>query len=226
MWPVSSGETLLKLEKLEKRIADFTLTADFTVAPGERAALIGRSGSGKTTLLRMIAGLDSADSGQILLEDRDVTKVPARERGIGVVFQEPLLFPSLSVVENAVFGLKTRGTPRERILEQGLQWLDRVGLKALAHAPVQRLSGGEAQRVAFVRALIWKPRAVLLDEPFSALDPALRKVLRSELLELHRLSPVPLLLVSHDEEDLEKLATVKLTLSEAPGSSRRSVGRS
>jgi ABC-type sulfate/molybdate transport systems ATPase subunit len=216
---------VLKIEKLRKQIGEFTLAASFWIGEGERAALIGRSGSGKSTLLRLVAGLERCDEGSISLDGRDMTHETPQARSIGVVFQDPLLFPALTVLENATFGLRHRA-PREEARTLGLDWLDRVGLKKLADEPVSRLSGGEAQRVAFVRGLIWKPSALLLDEPFSALDRSLREVLRNELLELHRLWPVPLLLVSHDPDDVEKLASLRLTLSEDPSTAVRSVGRS
>ena len=125
------------------------------------------------------------------------------------------MFPSLSVVENAFFGLRMRGVPKDQCEAEALIWLERVGLKSLATASVDTLSGGERQRVAFVRALIWKPRLMLLDEPFSALDTALRATLRHELVELHKLWPVPLLFVTHDQADFEAVATLQLKFEEA-----------
>jgi ABC-type Fe3+/spermidine/putrescine transport system ATPase subunit len=215
----------LRLENLRKRIEDFTLSAQFSLKNGERAALIGKSGSGKTTLLRMIAGLDSQDFGQVWLGGEDITRQPPQKRQIGYVFQEAALFPSLDVLGNAIFGLLRQGVPRREAEKLGLEWLDKVGLSKKARSPIAHLSGGEAQRVAFVRALIWKPRLILLDEPFSALDAELRQGLRSELLKLHEQWPVPLLLVSHDAQDLEELATVRLRLQEGSGESGSSSER-
>ncbi|HUP56060.1 MAG TPA: ATP-binding cassette domain-containing protein [Bdellovibrionota bacterium] len=215
----------LRLEQVRKRVADFTLEADFELAPGERACLVGPSGSGKTSLLRLIAGLESPDSGRVRVGSRDLTALAPEKRGIGMIFQEQALFPSMSSIENAAFGLRVRGVPRAERERQAREWLERLGLGSRADAAVGTLSGGERQRVAFVRALIWKPTVLLLDEPFSALDASLRDVLRQDLLSLHREWPVPLLMVSHDAEDLRAIANVRL---EIRGDSRgvRSVARS
>jgi ABC-type sulfate/molybdate transport systems ATPase subunit len=206
-------------------MGSFVLGADFEVKAGERAALTGRSGAGKTLLLRLIAGLDSCDGGKIFLGGADITGAPAQDRRIGYVFQEQALFPSMSVLDNAVFGLRIRGVGKEQRQAEGLSWLERVGLRSLASASVTQLSGGERQRIAFVRALIWRPRLLLLDEPFTALDRSLREELGRHLLQLHELHPVPLLLVSHDQDDVAKLANVQLRLNETEGSSKRSIVR-
>ena len=140
-----------------------------------------------------------------------------------MIFQDAGMFPALDVLGNATFGLRMRGMAKAEREGEGLRWLERVGLASLARSPVDKLSGGERQRVAFVRAVIWKPRLLLLDEPFSALDAGLRDALRSELLELHRLCPAPLLLVSHDERDAAALATQTLTLELRDGGATREV---
>jgi ABC-type sulfate/molybdate transport systems ATPase subunit len=213
-----------RLENLRQQVGDFTLAADFSLRRGERAALVGKSGIGKTTLLRLIAGLEKPDSGKVFIGDQDVTSWSPQDRRIGFVFQEAALFPSLDVLGNAIFGLlqhrTEQGSSRAEAEKLGMEWLDKVGLSARAHSPVGHLSGGEAQRVAFVRALIWKPQLILLDEPFSALDAEIRQELRQELLRLHEQWPVPLLLVSHDAQDLEALANVRLELQAVsqPGS--------
>lgn len=209
----------LRVEELSRNYGDFRLVADFSVAAGERAGLAGPSGSGKTTLLRLIAGLDRPDRGSIRLGGVELSGLAPHRREIGVVFQDPTLFPSMDLLENAAFGLRMRGMAQEEREAQVMPWLEKLGLAHRAHAPVGQLSGGEAQRVAFIRALVWKPRLLLLDEPFSALDRELRKTLRRELLELHAEDPVPLLVVSHDSEDLEALATFELRL-EVQGSTR------
>lgn len=206
----ASSETL-EIRSVRKQVGDFLLKADFTVHSGERVAIQGRSGSGKTTLLRIIAGLEDFSQdipgGEILLGGRKLTRLPTEKREIGLVFQDAALFPTLSVAENAAFGLKIRGVSRRDRLEQTMSWLRRVDLAELADAPVATLSGGEKQRVAFVRAILWKPRLLLLDEPFSALDPDARAALRSELVKLHELWPVPLILVTHDAADVQAVAT-------------------
>jgi ABC-type sulfate/molybdate transport systems ATPase subunit len=216
----------LRLENLRKRIEDFVLTADFSLKEGERTALIGKSGIGKTTLLRLIAGLETLDSGRVFLGDQDVTDWIPQKRRIGFVFQEAALFPSLDVLGNAIFGLLQHGCSRTEAEKQGLEWLEKVGLSQRAHSSISHLSGGEAQRVAFVRALIWKPQLILLDEPFSALDAELRQELRLQLLRLHEQWPVPMLLVSHDAQDLEQIANVRLELRAVAGGPERAVIRS
>ncbi len=211
----------MKANAIKKNMGSFTLLAHFEIARGERVALTGRSGSGKTTLLRIIVGLESPDEGVITLEGKDITGLPPEKREIGVVFQDLALFPSMSVLENAAFGLKMRGIPREEREAIALEWLEKVELKSHARESVTKLSGGEKQRVAFVRALVWKPKCLLLDEPFSALDPALRSSVRKELMALHALWPVPLLLVTHDVQDVEAIASKRYEFWENPGSGMR-----
>jgi ABC-type sugar transport system ATPase subunit len=205
----------LEVRGLRRRLPGFALEADFTVPAGGRACLLGKSGSGKSTLLRAIAGLDSpgpGDSGRVLAGGRDLTELPPERRGVGFVFQEQVLFPSMSVLENCVFGLRIQGVARVEREAEGLRWLERLGLGRHARSGVATLSGGERQRVAFIRALIWKPALVLLDEPFSALDSELRGVLRKDLLELHRSWPAPMVIVTHDPADVEALATIRLRI--------------
>ncbi|MGK5084748.1 ATP-binding cassette domain-containing protein [Bdellovibrionota bacterium FG-1] len=208
----------LKVENLAKQMGSFILQADFEVGPGARIALVGPSGSGKTTLLRIIAGLEPldgvADRGRIWLGDREIGGLPAAQRNIGFVFQDAALFDSLSVLENAAFGLRMRGKGEQERRAQTLPWLERVGLTQFADQRVTHLSGGERQRVALVRALVWKPDLLLLDEPFSSLDSDLKQSLRQEILQLHEAWPVPLLMVTHDEEDVRSLATGRLQLRE------------
>lgn len=206
----------LRIESLRKKMSDFTLMADFTIPVGERIALVGRSGSGKTTLLRIIAGLESLvsgrDEGKIFLGEKQITNLKPQQRQIGFVFQDHALFTGLNVMDNVTFGLRMRGVSKIERESRALDWLERVGLKDRIQYPIEKLSGGEKQRVALIRALIWKPKLLLLDEPFSALDSELKGVLRKELIELHRLWPAPILLVTHDETDIQAVATRRLSL--------------
>jgi putative spermidine/putrescine transport system ATP-binding protein len=175
------------------------LTLD--VQQGELLALIGASGSGKTTTLRIIAGHEAPDEGRVLLEGRDITALPPRRRGFGMVFQHYALFPHMTVGENVAFGLEARGVPKAERRERAARALANVGLGNAASRQVQSLSGGEQQRVALARALIIEPRVLLLDEPLSNLDPTLRRTTRDELRAmLHRLG-VTAVFVTHDQED-------------------------
>lgn len=213
----------LRVERVAKAIGGFTLEADFEVGAGSRAVLTGSSGGGKTTLLRLIAGLERPDSGRIWIGDEDVTALAPRERRLGYVFQDHALFPSMSVLENAAFGLRMRGAPRAERVRLAEQWLERVGLGPKRDQPITMLSGGERSRVAFVRALIAEPRVLLLDEPFAALDPELRAGLRAEVLALLSRCPAPLILVTHDPEDAQILATHRLLLTQAEGGRLRQI---
>jgi putative spermidine/putrescine transport system ATP-binding protein len=209
----------LNLRAFRKRLPLLELRADFEVGPGERVVLAGASGAGKTSVFRFLAGLDRGAEGSIILDGREVTGLVPERREIALVFQEPIVFPALSVIENAAFGLRVRGSSESDRRAQVEPWLRRVGLGGKAEADPEQLSGGEKQRLALVRALVWRPRALLLDEPFSALDPALRQELGSVLLELHQSLTIPLLLVTHDPEEARRLGTRQLEcqiLSEAP----------
>jgi putative spermidine/putrescine transport system ATP-binding protein len=218
----------LKVSKVQKRLgsggASHEVRADFAVGVGERLVITGPSGSGKTSLLRVIAGLiplhPSGREGRIFLEsDRvspdsqthekleELTFLAPEHREMGFVFQTPALFPHLSVSENAAFGLQLRGVEKSERLERARTALSRVGLGHRLDAGVHTLSGGEQQRVALVRAWIWMPRVLLFDEPLAALDEALREDLRSLVLELHQAHPVPLIWVTHDHRDRERIAT-------------------
>jgi iron(III) transport system ATP-binding protein len=172
-----------------------------TVAPGELLALIGASGSGKTTTLRIAAGYESPDSGSVLLGDADITQDPPQRRGFGMVFQHYALFPQMPVVENVAFGLEARGVRKDERLRRAREVLAGVGLEGAADRSVQSLSGGEQQRVALARALVIEPKALLLDEPLSNLDPTLRQTTREDLRALLHRAGVPALFVTHDQED-------------------------
>ena len=213
----------LRVQGLRWRIADFILEADFQVGDGQRCVLTGPSGSGKTSLLRWIAGLVPADSGQVFLGTRELTALPPEKREIGYVFQEQALFPALNTWENVAFGLQVRRVPRADREAQAREWLRRVGLASRADSPVSVLSGGERQRVALARAMIWRPQALLLDEPFSSLDAARAVELRALLVELHAQYPVPMVLVSHDEADVREIATSHRSV-EISGAVRKVIG--
>ena len=181
------------------------LDSELCVERGEFVALLGPSGCGKTTLLRLVAGFERPDAGEIAIEDRPVfgpgVFVPAHARGIGMVFQEYALFPHLSVEQNVGFGVR-RGERRERVPEL----LRLVGLTQYAHRFPHELSGGQQQRVALARALAPRPSVVLLDEPWSNIDPLLRASMRAELADILRGIDVTVLFVTHDREEAFSLA--------------------
>jgi putative spermidine/putrescine transport system ATP-binding protein len=176
------------------------------VQAGELLALIGASSSGKTTKLRMVAGHDSPDAGTITLDGVDITRVPPQKRNFGMVFQHYALFPHMSVEENVAFGLEARRIGKGVRIERAQAVLASVGLDGAGKRPVQSLSGGEQQRVALARALVIEPRALLLDEPLSNLDPTLRRTMRAELRETLRRLHMTALFVTHDQEDAFAIA--------------------
>ncbi len=177
-----------------------------TVASGSLTALLGPSGSGKTTTMKLIAGLIAADSGDIRLGDRSIRDLPPERRGVAMVFQNPLLFPHLTVAGNVGFGLRMRGLPAARIDASVADMLDRVRLGDLAHRKPAQLSGGQAQRAALARALILRPEVLLLDEPLSSLDPALRDEMRLLIRTLQRETGITTIVVTHDQAEAVALA--------------------
>ncbi|MGW5369991.1 ABC transporter ATP-binding protein [Streptomyces sp. NPDC004009] len=180
---------------------------DLSVGPGEVMALLGPSGSGKTTALRAVAGFARPAGGRVFLGDRDVTDLPPHRRGIGMVVQSYALFPHMRVEENVAFGLRARKTARSEIPRRVAEALEMTGMSAYARRHPRELSGGQQQRVAIARALAIRPRVLLLDEPLSALDAALRSSMLAELARLHRELPdVSMLYVTHDQVEALTLA--------------------
>lgn len=177
-----------------------------SIEQGQFVCLLGPSGCGKTTLLRLIAGLTPLDSGRIMLEDTDLSALPARKRGFGIVFQSYSLFPDMTVAENVGYGLKIRGESRERIRARVGELLELIKLPQLTNSYPGQLSGGQQQRVALARAIAVDPRVLLLDEPLSALDAKVRAELRGEILNLQKTLAIPTLMVTHDQEEALALA--------------------
>lgn len=190
---------------VRKRLREFELAIAYEIPSGVTCVL-GPSGSGKTTLLNLLAGLIRPDSGRIVLGDRTLVDgrsfVPPHRREIGVVFQEYALFPHVRVRENVAFGLRARGIARDERERRVKAMLERFEIGHLSAARTDELSGGQRQRVALARALVFEPAALLLDEPLSALDPATRGRVASELLAALRDVAVPTLLVTHDRSDI------------------------
>ncbi|PYS84573.1 MAG: hypothetical protein DMF67_04220 [Acidobacteria bacterium] len=177
----------------------------FDVGVGEALVLLGASGSGKTTILRIIAGLEQPDSGSVILHGRDVTDLPARERGVGVIFQSYALFPRMTVQENIGYGLRIRGRRRREVKEKVKSLLELVHLEEHRKKYPHQLSGGQQQRVAIARTLAYQPQVLLFDEPFGALDAQTRVRLRREIRALLREVNVPAIFITHDQEEALEL---------------------
>jgi sulfate/thiosulfate transport system ATP-binding protein len=177
----------------------------FDVAEGESLVLLGASGSGKTTILRIIAGLEQPDSGRVILHGNDVTDLPARERGVGVIFQAYALFPRMTVEKNIGYGLKIRRRPRKERKKIVDDLIKLVQLEEHRKKYPWQLSGGQQQRVAIARTLAYKPQVLLFDEPFGALDAQTRVHLRREIRALLRQVKVPSVFITHDQEEALEL---------------------
>ena len=172
-----------------------------SVESGETLCLLGRSGSGKSTLLRIIAGLESADEGEVLWNGENLSAVPTWQRRFGLMFQDYALFPHLSVEENVAFGLRMQGMRKADIQTRVASALELVNMSAFVKRRVTDLSGGEQQRIALARALAPQPRLLMLDEPLAALDRALRTELQEELRALLHKTGIPAVYVTHDQEE-------------------------
>ena len=198
---------LLEAHNLRRLYGSVTAVHDFThsFAPGEITAILGPSGSGKSTTLAMIAGLINPDNGTVLLDGKDITRLPAERRDFGLVFQNYSLFPHLNVIENVEFGLRVRGIDRVERRRKALSALELVHIPHLVERRIHQISGGEQQRVALARALVFSPRILLLDEPLSALDAKLRERLRAELGQLLNELSLTAIYVTHDQVEAMSL---------------------
>lgn len=198
----------VRLEDLRRRYAGVTALdgLSLTLSSGELVALLGPSGCGKTTALRLLAGLEEADSGRVMIADEDVTDLPANRRDVGMVFQAYSLFPHMTAWQNVAFGLQMRKVgPSERRRRAG-EMLELVGLSGFADRYAHQLSGGQQQRVALARALAIKPKVLLLDEPLSALDAKVRGRLRDEIRRVQLEIGITTLFVTHDQEEALAIA--------------------
>jgi sulfate/thiosulfate transport system ATP-binding protein len=198
----------IEVRDVSKRFGDFVALegVSITVGDGALTALLGPSGSGKSTLLRVIAGLERPDSGEVVIGGEDVTEDPARNRGVGFVFQHYAPFKHMSVHDNVAFGLSVRKRPKEEIRERVAELLGLVRLEGLADRYPSQLSGGQLQRMALARALAVQPKVLLLDEPFGALDAQVRSELREWLRRLHEEIHVTTIFVTHDQEEAMEVA--------------------
>ncbi len=198
----------IRVENLSKKFGSFAAVDDvsFEIEDGSLVALLGPSGSGKSTLLRILAGLESADSGNVWFDDEPATDLHARLRGVGFVFQHYALFRHLNVEQNIGFGLDVRGVDRVTIKRKVEELLALTGLSGLGARYPSQLSGGQRQRVALARALAPEPRLLLLDEPFGAVDAKVREELRQWLRRLHDEVHVTSIFVTHDQEEAFSVA--------------------
>ena len=183
-------------------------SCSFDVKSGGRVALLGPSGCGKTTLLRAIAGLHKISSGTIFLDSEDVTEIPVEKRGIGLIFQRPLLMPHLDVLGNLRLGQKKRDDEEIKTM------LDLIGLKGFASRKVDQLSGGESQRIAVGRALLAEPRVLLLDEPFSNLDSSLRIRLCMDIAQILESRNTTAILVTHDSDEADRFSHISMNFDD------------
>lgn len=193
----------IELKNINKSYGDFKASDDvnFSIEKGKLVALLGPSGSGKTTILRMIAGLETPDSGEIILDGNVINNVPASKRGIGFVFQSYALFRYMTVYDNIAFGLKVAKMSKQAINERVTELVKLIGLEGFEKRYPSQLSGGQRQRVAFARALAPNPQVLLLDEPFAAIDAKVRQELRKWLRDMIHQLGVTGIFVTHDQDE-------------------------
>ncbi|GMK46665.1 sulfate/molybdate ABC transporter ATP-binding protein [Paenibacillus glycanilyticus] len=198
----------IEVRNLSKSFGDFHAVQDvsFEIEKGHLIGLLGPSGGGKTSILRMLAGLETPTSGDILFHGKRVNDLPPQERGIGFVFQNYALFKHMTVYDNIAFGLKVKKQSKEQIRERVSTLVELTGLKGFEHRYVHQLSGGQRQRVAFARALAPEPQLLLLDEPFAAIDAKIRTELRTWLKEMIERVGITSIFVTHDQDEAIEVA--------------------
>ncbi|MGL4653165.1 ABC transporter ATP-binding protein [Cetobacterium sp.] len=193
----------LKIKNVAKTFGKFKAlnNIDFEIERGEFICFLGPSGCGKTTLLRIIAGLETVDSGEIFLKDENITKKHPSKRNMSIVFQSYALFPNLTVGENIAYGMKNKKIPKNIIQKKVDESLELVGLRGQENKYPNELSGGQQQRVALARAISYSPDILLLDEPLSALDAKVREKLRNDIKDLQKKLGITTIMVTHDQEE-------------------------
>ena len=203
------GAPLVQIQELTKRFDGVTAVdaVSLDIRRNELFAILGSSGCGKSTLLRLLAGFEEATSGRILIDGVDMTHVPPYERPVNLMFQSYALFPHMTVAQNVGYGLKKEGVPAARIRERVAEMLALVKLEPLASRKPDKLSGGEQQRVALGRALVKRPKLLLLDEPLAALDKKLREHTQFELSNLQYQLGTTFVVVTHDQDEAMTLAS-------------------
>ncbi|MGZ5409012.1 MAG: sulfate/molybdate ABC transporter ATP-binding protein [Aeromicrobium sp.] len=206
----------IEIRGINKTFGDFVAleNVNLSIPSGQLTALLGPSGGGKSTLLRIIAGLETSDSGTIEIEGINATDVPAQKRNVGFVFQHYAAFKHLNVEKNIAFGLEIRKRPKDEIRERVHDLLELVHLEHFAHRLPSQLSGGQRQRMALARALAIEPSVLLLDEPFGALDAKVRKELRAWLRRLHDQVHVTTVFVTHDQEEALEVSDSIVVINE------------
>jgi sulfate transport system ATP-binding protein len=206
----------ITVENATKRFGDFVALNDVSinVPDGSLTALLGPSGSGKSTLLRVIAGLETPDSGRVIISDEDMTRVPVQNRNVGFCFQHYAAFKHMTVGNNVAFGLSIRKRPKNEINDRVHELLKLVQLEGLIDRYPSQLSGGQRQRMALARALAVEPQVLLLDEPFGALDARVRTELRQWLRRLHDEVHVTTIFVTHDQEEAMDVAEQIVVMNE------------
>src|SRR5580692_11976401 len=202
-------QAYVRIENVTKRFDDFVAVDDVTldIYRGEIFCLLGGSGSGKTTLLRMLAGFETPSSGRILVDGRDMSTVPPYERPVNMMFQSYALFPHMNVEKNIAFGLEQERLGRDAIKRRVGEMLDLVKMGGFGHRKPHQLSGGQRQRIALARALVKRPKLLLLDEPLAALDRKLREYTQFDLINIQKALGVTFIVVTHDQEEAMTLST-------------------
>lgn len=199
---------LIEIRNLAKSFGNVKAVDDISldIESGEFITLLGPSGSGKTTVLRMIAGFEDPDAGSIKLNGEEITHLPPFDRDVNTVFQDYALFPHMSVQENVEYGLRTRKVPKAERAKQALEAIASVKLEETVNRLPHQLSGGQRQRIALARALVLRPRVLLLDEPLGALDRQLREEMQVELKKIQRDAGITFVFVTHDQEEAMRMS--------------------